>query len=101
MASREASMSGMASVRATLYNVLMKKTSVYVTACVIGSYAATNFYFNSTDSLWKSINKGVCARIANHSLQLNYVLTIWFSLFFAMRSRGVEILGGSPSTTTS
>jgi len=52
-------MSGMAAVRATLYNVLMKRNSVYVTACVIGSYAATNLYLNGTDSIWKSINKGV------------------------------------------
>lgn len=59
MASREAAMTGMAALRATVYNVFMKRSSVYVTACVIGSYASTNMYLGATDSLWKSLNKGV------------------------------------------
>ncbi|PXF47233.1 Cytochrome b-c1 complex subunit 9 [Gracilariopsis chorda] len=58
MAAREAAMSGMAAVRATLYNVLMRRNSVYVTTCVVSSYALTNVYLKGTDSLWKSINKG-------------------------------------------
>lgn len=52
-------MTGMAAVRATLYNTLMRRNSVYVTACLLGSYTATHMYFKGTDSLWKSINKGV------------------------------------------
>lgn len=59
MASREAAMTGMAGIRATIYNVLMKRNSVYVTACVVGSYGLTNLYFKGTESLWKTINKGV------------------------------------------
>ncbi|CDF77478.1 unnamed protein product [Chondrus crispus] len=51
-------MTGMPAFRATLYNVLMKRNSVYVTACVLGSYVATNAYLSGTDSIWKSINKG-------------------------------------------
>lgn len=54
-------MTGMPAFRATLYNVLMKRNSVYVTACVLGSYVATNAYLSGTDSIWKSINKGVSA----------------------------------------
>lgn len=53
-------MSGMASVRATLYNVFMRRTSTYAIACVVGSYAASHMYWKGTDSLWKAINRGVC-----------------------------------------
>lgn len=52
-------MTGMAAFRATVYNIFMRRNSVYVTACVVGSYAATHAYLNGTDSIWKSINKGV------------------------------------------
>lgn len=59
MASREAGMSGMAGMRASIYNVFMRRNSVYVTACILGSYFATHAYLAGTDSLWKTINKGV------------------------------------------
>lgn len=57
-------MTGMAGFRATLYNVFMRRTSVYVTACVLGSYVTTNAYLSGTDSIWKSINKGVSYSIS-------------------------------------
>lgn len=59
MSNREVNMSGMAGVRAGLYNTLMRRNSVYVTACVVASYFVTHSYFSGTDSLWKSINRGV------------------------------------------
>lgn len=59
MASREAAMAGMAAFRASFYNVLMRRSSVFVTVCVVGSYALTNAYLGGTDALWKSLNKGV------------------------------------------
>lgn len=52
-------MTGMASARATLYNMMMRRTSLYVTACVVGSYAGTHMYLQGADSVWKWINKGV------------------------------------------
>lgn len=59
MASREASMTGMAALRSTLYNTVMRRNSAYVTACVLGGYVFTHAYLSGTDSVWKSINKGV------------------------------------------
>lgn len=52
-------MSGMAGLRATLYNVLMRRNSVYVTTCVVSSYALTKAYLTGTDSVWAWVNKGV------------------------------------------
>ena len=59
MASREPGMGGMAGFRASMYNIFMKRNSVYVTVCLVGSYAATHLYLNGTDKIWKRINKGV------------------------------------------
>lgn len=59
MASREASMGGAAAFRASFYNVIMRRNSVFVTFCVISSYALTNAYLSGTDALWKTMNKGV------------------------------------------
>lgn len=64
MASREASMAGMAAFRASFYNVFMRRNSVFVTFCVISSYALTNAYLSGTDALWKSMNKGVSERLS-------------------------------------
>lgn len=59
MASREAGMGGMAAVRNIIYNNLIRRTSVYVTACVFGGIVCSNAYFRLSDSVWGSINKGV------------------------------------------
>ncbi|CAN8069423.1 unnamed protein product [Agarophyton chilense] len=68
MAAREAATSGMAALRATVYNVLMRRNSVYVTALLAGGYVSTHLYFGATDSLWASLNRGkswpeVCAAL--------------------------------------
>lgn len=52
-------MTGMAGLRASIYNVLMRRNSMYVTVCLAASYGATHAYWNGTDSIWKSLNKGV------------------------------------------
>ena len=59
MAAREATMGGMAAIRSTFYNVFLKRNSMYVATCVVAGFLGTNAYLSITDTLWKSINKGV------------------------------------------
>ena len=42
-----------------MYNTFMRRNSIFVTTMLVGSYGLTNIYFNGTESLWKSVNKGV------------------------------------------
>lgn len=65
MASREAGMTGMAAMRAVVYNTLMRRNSIYVTTMLVGSYGLTSIYFNGTDSLWNTVNKGVSVAISS------------------------------------
>jgi hypothetical protein len=59
MAAREATMSGLAGLRGTIYNVFMRRTSVYVTVSVAAAYATSEAYVSMTERAWASINKGV------------------------------------------
>ncbi len=67
MASREASMGGMAGVRNTIYNIFIRRTSVYTTTCVIAGIVGTNMFFKGSDAVWKSLNKGVSRFSASHA----------------------------------
>eukprot|EP00871_Galdieria_phlegrea_P000346 jgi/Galph1/1311/GphlegSOOS_G6032.1 len=44
--------------RETLYNLMMRRNSVYVTFLVIGGFAATKFMERATDYVWENWNKG-------------------------------------------
>lgn len=73
MASREAALTGMAAFRTSLYNICMRRNSIYMTAVIVAGYASTNTYFSGTDSIWKSLNKGV-------SFCIFYFVVIYLSL---------------------
>lgn len=59
MASREAGMTGMAGFRATLYNTVMRRNSIFVSTMLVSTYFLTNMFFSGTDTVWKSLNRGV------------------------------------------
>ncbi|KAK4526276.1 hypothetical protein GAYE_SCF22MG4190 [Galdieria yellowstonensis] len=45
-------------LRETLYNLTMRRNSVYVTFLVIGGFAATKFMGVASDYVWETYNKG-------------------------------------------
>lgn len=51
-------MTGGAAFRRMLYNTFMRRTSVYTATWIVAGMAATSAYFNVTDGIWKSMNKG-------------------------------------------
>lgn len=59
MASREAGMKGMAGFRAALYNTVMRRNSIFVTTMLVSTYFLTDVFFSGTDSVWKTLNRGV------------------------------------------
>jgi hypothetical protein len=63
-------------LRETLYNLTMRRNSVYVTFLVIGGFAATKFMGVASDYVWETYNKGVSRgilRVANFSKQCNII----------------------------
>lgn len=52
-------MTGMAGLRATIYNTFLRRTSVFTTTCVVAGMLGTSVFFKTSDAVWKSINKGV------------------------------------------
>jgi Ubiquinol-cytochrome C reductase, UQCRX/QCR9 like len=89
MAAREATMSGFAGLRSTIYNVFLRRTSVYVTVSVAAAYASTEAYLGMTDRVWNSINKGVCSHVSplqaqslNFSLLFDGRLGVGLTIFF-------------------
>jgi hypothetical protein len=91
MAAREATMSGFAGLRSTIYNVFLRRTSVYVTVSVAAAYASTEAYLGMTDRVWNSINKGVCSLVSplqpqslNFSLLFDGRLGVGLTIFFEM-----------------
>lgn len=63
MASREQGFGGAAAMRRMIYNTFLRRTSVYTATCVVAGIVTTNLYFKATDSVWKSLNKGVSTRV--------------------------------------
>lgn len=59
MAAREASMTGLAGLRSSIYNLFIRRTSIYTTVCIAAAYATTEAYYSGTDRVWNSINRGV------------------------------------------
>lgn len=49
-------------LRETIYNLTMRRNSVYVTFLVIGGFAATKFMGAASDYVWETYNKGVSGR---------------------------------------
>ena len=52
-------MGGGAAFRNMIYNTFFRRTSVYAATMAVAAMVTTDAYFKATDSIWKSINKGV------------------------------------------
>ena len=51
------------SLAGTFYNITLKRTSTYVLAVMLGAFVFERAFDQGVDSLWGSMNRGVCVLV--------------------------------------